>query len=60
MRRTSIRNFPQAAQQARQRLNELADEFRRVECRAYRPLRCIPLALRGWFSQLRPADQQHV
>jgi len=46
----SIVNFTQAAQQAQQWVNELADDLNWDERRSYRLLRCTLHTLRDWLS----------
>lgn len=53
---TSIANFTQAAQQAQQWVNELADDLDWDERRAYRLLRCVLHALRDWLTQEEMVD----
>lgn len=52
----SIVNFTQAAQQAQQWVNELADDLNWDERRSYRLLRCTLHALRDWLSQEEMVD----
>lgn len=49
-------NFTQAAQQAEQWVNELAEELNWNERRAYHLLRCVLHALRDWLSPEEMAD----
>lgn len=53
---TSIANFTQAAQQAQQWVNELADDLDWDERRAYHLLRCVLQALRDWLPQEEMVD----
>ncbi len=53
---TSMVNFTQAAQQAQQWVNELAEELNWNERRAYHLLRCVLHALRDWLSPEEMAD----
>lgn len=53
---TSITNFTQAAQQAQQWVNELADDLKWDERRAYHLFRCVLHALRDWLSQEEMVD----
>jgi uncharacterized protein (DUF2267 family) len=50
MTRTSMVNFTQAAQQAQQWVNELAEDLNWNERRAYHLLRCVLHALRDCLS----------
>lgn len=49
-------NFTQAAQQAEQWVNELAEDLNWNERRAYHLLRCVLHALRDWLSPEETAD----
>lgn len=53
---TSIANFTQAAQQAQQWVNELADDLNWDERRAYHLLRCVLHTLRDWLPQEEMVD----
>lgn len=53
---TSIPNFTQAAQQAQQWVNELADDLDWNQRRSYRLLRCVLHALRDWLPQEEMVD----
>ncbi len=53
---TSIANFTQAAQQAQQWVNELADDLNWDERRAYHLLRCVLQTLRDWLPQEEMVD----
>jgi len=53
---TSIANFTQAAQQAQQWVNELADDLNWDERRAYHLLRCVLQTLRDWLPQEEMID----
>ena len=53
---TSIANFTQAAQQAQQWVNELAEDLDWDERRAYHLLRCVLHALRDWLPQEEMID----
>ena len=56
MGRTSIATFTQAAQQAQEWVNELADDLEWADRRAYRLLRNVLHALRDWLPQEEMAD----
>lgn len=56
MSATTIANFTQAAQQAQQWVNELADELDWDDRRAYRLLRCVLHAVRDWLPQVEMVD----
>ena len=56
MGRTSIATFTQAAQQAQEWVNELADDLEWTDRRAYRLLRNVLHALRDWLPQEEMAD----
>ncbi len=56
MRPTSVVNFTQAAQQAQQWVNELADDLNWQQGRAYHLLRCVLHTLRDWVSQEEMVD----
>lgn len=56
MNGTSIANFTQAAQQAQQWVNELADDLDWDNRRAYRLLRCVLHAVRDWLPQTEMVD----
>ena len=56
MGRTSISTFTQAAQQAQEWVNELADDLEWTDRRAYRLLRNVLHALRDWLPQEEMAD----
>ncbi|MEI5681790.1 DUF2267 domain-containing protein [Mesorhizobium sp. CCNWLW179-1] len=53
---TSMVNFTQAAQQAQQWVNELAEDLNWNERRAYHLLRCVLHALRDWLSPEEMTD----
>ena len=53
---TSMANFTQAAQQAQQWVNELAEDLNWNERRAYHLLRCVLHALRDWLSPEEMTD----
>lgn len=53
---TSIAAFTQAAQQAQQWVNELADDLDWPERRAYHLLRCVLHAIRDWLPQEEMTD----
>jgi uncharacterized protein (DUF2267 family) len=53
---TSITNFAQAAQQAQQWVNELAEDLGWTQPRAYHLLRCVLHALRDWLSPEEMTD----
>ena len=53
---TSIAGFTQAAQQAQQWVNELADDLNWEERRAYYLLRCVLRTLRDWLPQEEMVD----
>lgn len=53
---TSIANFTQAAQQAQQWVNELADDLDWDERRAYHLLRSVLHATRDWLPQKEVTD----
>ena len=53
---TSIAAFAQAAQQAQEWVNELADDLEWTDRRAYRLLRNVLHALRDWLPQEEMAD----
>jgi uncharacterized protein (DUF2267 family) len=53
---TSIANFTQAAQQAQQWVNELAEDLGWTQPRAYHLLRCVLHALRDWLSPEEMTD----
>ncbi len=56
MSATSITGFTQAAQQAQQWVNELADDLDWDTRRAYRLLRCVLHAVRDWLPQAEMVD----
>lgn len=56
MSSTSITHFTQAAQQAQQWVNELADDLDWTQPRAYHLLRCVLHALRDWLSPEEMTD----
>ena len=56
MNHTTVSSFTQAAQQAQQWVNELADDLNWDERRAYRLLRSALQALRDWLSPEEMAD----
>lgn len=56
MSATSITGFTQAAQQAQQWVNELADDLDWDPRRAYRLLRCVLHAVRDWLPQVEMVD----
>jgi uncharacterized protein (DUF2267 family) len=56
MGRTSIATFTQAAQQAQEWVNELADDLEWTDRRAYRLLRNVLHALRDWLPQEEMVD----
>jgi uncharacterized protein (DUF2267 family) len=56
MTHTTIAGFGQAAQQAQQWVNELADDLGWHERRAYRLLRSVLHALRDWLSPEEMAE----
>lgn len=53
---TSIAVFTQAAQQAQQWVNELADDLDWPQRRAYHLLRCVLHAVRDWLPQQEMTD----
>lgn len=53
---TSIATFTQAAQQAQQWVNELADDLDSTDARAYRLLRIVLHTLRDWLPQEEMLD----
>lgn len=53
---TSIATFTQAAQQAQQWVNELADDLDWTDARAYRLLRNVLHTLRDWLPQEEMLD----
>lgn len=53
---TSIATFTQAAQQAQQWVNELADDLEWTDRRAYHLLRSVLHALRDWLPEEEMAD----
>ena len=56
MGRTSIATVTQAAQQAQQWVNELADDLEWTDYRAHHLLRSVLHALRDWLPQEEMAD----
>jgi uncharacterized protein (DUF2267 family) len=56
MSSTSITHFTQAAQQAQQWVNELAEDLDWTQPRAYHLLRCVLYALRDWLSPEEMTD----
>ena len=56
MTRTTIPTFSQAAQQAQQWVNEVADELDWDAPRAYRLLRAVLHALRDWLPPAETSD----
>lgn len=56
MTKTTISNFSQAAQQAQQWVNEVADELNWNSPRAYRLLRAVLHALRDWLPPEEMSD----
>jgi len=53
---TSTANFTQAAEKAQQWVNELAEDLKWNERRAYRLLQCVLHALRDWLSPEEMTD----